>query len=161
MVRLRLRDDLLGGSAPTKRNNKVETYGELVHLGLQEIALYLAGYGLRQFVPEYDDARILVRSGMALDVPLNLLLERVRALYALHEHDGRLHHLPAYRVRSGADAAFQHVRKLHDDVLDLGRAYAVSGGLYDVVGAPDVVVVAVLVLPCGAALRGGLIQKSG
>ena len=113
----------------------------------KKIALDLAGDGLRQLVREHDDTRVLIRGGMRLDVILDLLLERFTAALALHKLDRRLDDLAAHGVRRGGNAAFEDVRKLHDYVLDLGGTDPVARTLDHVIGAADVVVVAVLVLP--------------
>ena len=84
---------------------------------------------------------------MRLDVVLHVLLELLGGDRPLHQADRRLDDLSADGVRRRRDAAFEHVRQLHDDVLDLGRPDPVARRLDDVVGAADVVVVPVLVLP--------------
>ena len=84
---------------------------------------------------------------MLLDVVLDLFFELVRALGAGDEDDGGLDDLPADLVRRGGNAAFEHVRQLHDDVFDLERPDAVAGGLDDVVRAANVPVEAVLIAP--------------
>ena len=61
-----------------------------ITLLLQLIALDLAADRLGQAVLEDDDTRIFIRSGMGLDVVLDLLLELVGTLGSLDEHDGRL-----------------------------------------------------------------------
>ena len=107
----------------------------------------LAADGLRELFFELHNSRILIRRGMLLDVVLDFLLQLLRALGALDEHDAGLDDLPAHLVRRSGHAALEHIRQLHDDVFDLERPDAVAGGLDDVVRAANVPVEAVLIAP--------------
>ena len=84
---------------------------------------------------------------MLLDVVLDFLLQLLRALGALDEHDAGLDDLPAHLVRRGGHAALKHIRQLHDDVFNLERPDAVAGGLDDIVRAANIPVEAVLIAP--------------
>ena len=84
---------------------------------------------------------------MLLDVVLDFLLQLLRALGALDEHDAGLDDLPAHLVRRSGHAALKHIRQLHDDVFDLERPDAVAGGLDDVVRAANIPVETVLIAP--------------
>src|SRR3954469_5117232 len=56
-----------------------------------ETSLDLAAGGLRQGVDELDDARVLVRRGLALHVVLQLARQGVARRVALAQHDHRAH----------------------------------------------------------------------
>ena len=56
----------------------------------------LTADGLRELFFELHNSRILIRRGMLLDVVLDFLLQLLRALGALDEHDAGLDDLPAH-----------------------------------------------------------------
>ena len=122
---------------------------------LKFISHDLAADRLGQLRAELHNPGILIRSGVGLDVILDLLLHLFRTLDAGNQNDAGLDDLAADLVGRGADTAFQDIRQLHDGALDLERPDAVAGGLDDVVGAANIPVVAVLIPPCHIA---GVIQ---
>ena len=113
----------------------------------------LAVEGLGELINELDDTGILVRSGLLLDVVLDLFLEFFSALGSLDECDGSLYDdtSDTLRVRCACNGTLEYIRKLHDDVLDLEGSDTVAGRLDDVVRTADIGDVAVFIHPCGIA----------
>ena len=107
--------------------------------------------GLGKLVNELDHARIFVRRGVALDVILNLLFKLLARLIALGENDRRLYDLAADRVRRSRNGTFEDCGVRYQNALDLERTYAVAAGLDNVVVAPDIPIIAVLVALGGIA----------
>src|SRR4051794_2876618 len=108
-------------------------------------ALHLSTRRLRQFVREVDDARVLVRRGLALDVVLELGGQRLGGRDAVAQHDDRAHDAAALLVGRGDDRRLRHRGVGNQRGLDLERADAVAGGDDHVVEAALEVEVAVVV----------------
>ena len=94
---------------------------------LQLVSLYLTADSLRQPLSEYYDSGVLVRSGVALYVILDLLFECIGRFCSLNENNTRLYHLTSYLVGLCGYAALKNVGKLHDNAFDLKGTDAVSG----------------------------------
>ena len=88
---------------------------------------YLAADRLRERVLEDYDPRILVWCRVGLYEILDLFLEFLRALYTRCEDYAGLDDLSPDLVRSCGHTAFEHIRKLEDNILYLERSYTVAG----------------------------------
>ena len=75
----------------------------------------LAADSLWKFIAEFNDSWVLVRSGVLLYIVLYLLFQLISADSSLCENDRRLNDLTSYRVGSSTYAAFENIRKFHDN----------------------------------------------
>src|SRR5690242_19981122 len=89
-------------------------------------ALHLSTRRLGQLVGELDDARVLVRRRLALDVVLELRGQRLGGRDAVAQDDDRSHDAAALLVRRGDDRRLRHRGVGDEGGLDLERADAVA-----------------------------------
>src|SRR6202171_4973442 len=109
----------------------------------QHFAVNLARGRLGQLAHESDVPRIFVRAQAGAYQVLDFLDERVVATALGHTES--LYSQPAQGVGNADRCSFLHLRVLQDRVLDLDRAHGPARGDDDVVGAPAVIEVAVLI----------------
>src|SRR5574339_321451 len=111
----------------------------------QLLALHLAGGGHGQRVDELDLLRILVGREAPAHVALDLLLELPGGLRSRLRHDEGLDDGAARRIGLADHRGVRHRRVLDEAALDLRGPDAVARTLDDVVRAPLVPEVAVLI----------------
>lgn len=122
-------------------------------VGTDCLAADLTADGLRKFVHEFDDARVLVGRSDLLHMILQFpdqLLPGPRPVF-IPEDDRRFDHLPPDLVGNPRDGTFDDGRMGHQGALHLEGADPVARTLDHVVGTPHEPEISVLVAPCHVA----------
>ena len=130
-----LRARELGQRRQRRRRRRAEPARDRRGYWRQGGAPDLAARRLGQLGGELDDARVLVRRGLGLDVVLQLARERVGGRVAVAQHDDGAHHGAALVVGGGDHRGLGHRGVLDERRLDLEGADPVAGGDDDVVVA--------------------------